>query len=227
MSIFKMLTYPITTHFGEIDNFHSTPHSGIDYACPVGTPAQSVSDGTVSSVGVYPWLGESIRIKAAGAREWVYGHLSHVNVSTGQHVNSGDELGLTGGVPGTPGAGHSTGPHIHITLISNGKIVDPTAMLSTAGSNDGGGWLSNLGKVFTTTGTDLAGLPHPPTMGEMIFNGIGNCLTTFIHIMPEVCGMMSMVLLLAGMCGSRRAMRGAGTGVLLMMVGVMLNAAIS
>jgi hypothetical protein len=63
-------------------------------------------------------------------------------------------------------------------------------------------------------------------MGEVIFNGIGSGVTTLIHVMPEVCGMLAMVLLLAGMCGSRRAMRAAGTGVLLMFVGVILDAAI-
>ena len=215
--LFKMLTYPITTHFGEIDNFHRAPHSGVDYACPLGTPAQSVSDGIVNKISENPMLGENIRVTASGNREWVYGHLSKVDVTTGQHVASGDVIGLTGGVPGMPGAGHSTGAHIHISMLSDGKIVDPTVMLNTASSGtSNGGWLSNL---------FMSG-PHMPSPTELMFNGIGHCLTTFVHVMPEVCGVLSMILMLAGMCGSRKAMSAAGTGVILMFVGVILNAAI-
>jgi len=225
--MFEMLTYRITTKFHEIDNFHPAPHSGIDYACPVGTQAQSISDGVVSKIANDPMLGENVRVTASGSREWVYGHLSQVNVSTGQHVSSGDVLGLTGGVPGTPGAGHSTGAHLHLTLLHNGTPVDPSVMIGTASSDGGGGWLSSLGKLFTAPGTDLAGLPHPLSFGEVIFNGIGNGLTTLIHIMPEVCGLFAMVFLLIGMVGCKRAMRYAGTSVLLSFVGVMLNAAIS
>jgi len=214
-----MLTYPITTHFGEIDNFHPAPHSGIDYACPVGTPAQSISDGVISKISNDPMLGENIRVSSSGSREWVYGHLSRVNVTYGQHVSTGDELGLTGGIPGTPGAGHSTGAHLHITLLYNGNPVDPTAMLSTFSANDngGGGWLS---KLF------MSG-PHMPSTTELIFNGIGSALTTLIHIMPEACGLLAMALLLVGMVGGKKAMNWAGTCVLLSMVGVLLNAAIS
>lgn len=222
--MFKMLTYRITTKFGEIDNFHPSPHSGIDYATPLGTQVQSIADGVVK-LASDPMLGDNVRVVSSGSREWVYGHLSHVNVTNGQHVNMGDVLGLTGGVPGAPGAGHSTGPHIHVSLLHNGTPVDPSVMISTA-TSDGGGWLSSLGKIFTTPGTDLVELPHPPTMGEVIFNAIGSGATTLIHAMPEVCGVLAMVLLLAGMCGSRRAMRAAVTGVLLMFVGVILDAAI-
>lgn len=214
MSIFKMLTYPITTHFKEIDKFHPTPHTGVDFACPAGTPAQSISDGVVSKIANDPMLGENIRVKAAVGKEWVYGHLSQVNVTTGQHVSLGDTLGLTGGVPGTPGAGHSTGPHIHITLLKDGVPVDPIAALA---SPDGGsGWWGKIGDA-------LINPPHIPTATERILD----YLSTLIHIMPEVFGLLTMCFLLAGMVGSRRFMNYAGTSVLLAMVGVVLNAAIN
>lgn len=214
MSIFKMLTYKVTTKFGEIDKFHPQPHTGVDFACPAGTPAQSISDGTISKISLDPMLGENIRVKADAGREWVYGHLSQVDVTYGQHVSSGDVIGLTGGVPGAPGAGHSTGTHIHITLLKDGVPVDPIAALA---SPDGGsGWWSKLGDA-------LVNPPHVPTVTERIIDFIG----TLIHIMPEVCGLIAMAFMLAGMVGSPRLMRYAGTSVLLAMVGVVLNAAIS
>lgn len=211
--LFKMLTYSITTRFGEIDNFHPTPHLGVDFACPVGTQAQSISDGTISKISLDPMLGENIRVSASGHREWIYGHLSRVNVTTGQHVNIGDVLGLTGGVPGTPGAGHTTGAHLHLTLLQNGTPIDPLRVLS--GPDGGSGWWSKLGDA-------LMNPPHVPTATERILD----YLTAFIHIMPEVCGLVAMCFLLVGMVGSKRFMRYAGTSVLLAFVGVILNAAI-
>lgn len=216
MLTFKMLTYPITSTFKEIDRVHPNPHTGVDFATPLGTQAQSIADGVVR-VATDPMLGDNVRVAASGGREWVYGHLSQINVATGQRVSSGDVLGLTGGVPGAPGAGHSTGAHLHLTLLKNGTPVDPLTALS---SPDGGsGWWSNLGAALTNP-------PHVPTASERILDWIGGGVTTMIHIMPEVCGLLAMVFLLVGMVGSQRAMRYAGTSVLLAFVGVMLNAAI-
>jgi len=211
--MFKMLTYRITTKFGEIDNFHPSPHSGIDFATPAGTQAQSITDGIISKISNDPMLGENIRVNAEGGREWVYGHLSQVNVTYGQHVSSGDVLGLTGGMPGMPGAGHSTGPHIHISLLKDGTPIDPLVALS---SPDGGsGWWSKLGN-------ELFLPPHVPTASERILDYV----TALINIMPEVCGIAAMVFLLIGMVGSQKAMRYAGTSVLLAFVGTLLNIAI-
>ena len=214
----KMLTYRITTHFNEIDLFHPRPHTGVDYATPLGTQAQSISDGIVGKIANDPMLGENVRVTASGGKEWVYGHLSKVDVSTGQSVKVGDQLGLTGGQPGTFGAGHSTGPHLHVTLLQNGTPVDPISAM--AAPDGGAGWWSNLGHVLTTP-------PTVQTPTDHLINFIGSGLTTFIHVMPEVCGMLAMILLLAGMCGSTKAMRATGTAVLLMFVGTILNAAIS
>lgn len=219
--MFKMLTYRITTKFGEVDNFHPAPHTGIDYACPVGTPAQSVSDGVISKIANDSMLGEHIRVNAGKGKEWVYGHLSKVNVTYGEHVNTGDVLGLTGGVPGTPGAGHSTGPHLHLTALQNGVPVDPTIAMQ-AGSG-----LSKFWDVLTTPGTELAGIQPIQGPFEIFLHWADGKLIQFVHISPEVFTVIAMALILIGMVGSRKAMRWAGTCILLSFVGVMLDAALS
>ena len=56
----------------------------------------------------------------------VYGHVSEILVKTGSVVKQGDVIGLTGGTPGTKGAGwQTTGPHLHFEVWHNGDQVDP------------------------------------------------------------------------------------------------------
>ena len=55
----------------------------------------------------------------------VYGHISAFNVSEGQYIKQGDVIGLSGGTPGTLGAGWmTTGAHLHLEVRVNGRPVD-------------------------------------------------------------------------------------------------------
>lgn len=56
----------------------------------------------------------------------VYGHVSEIRVKTGMLVSKGDVIGLTGGTPGTKGAGlQTTGPHLHFETHFKGEPVEP------------------------------------------------------------------------------------------------------
>ena len=46
----------------------------------------------------------------------MYGHVSKSLVVSGQIVSQGDVIALMGGKPGTPGAGISTGCHVHFDV---------------------------------------------------------------------------------------------------------------
>lgn len=60
----------------------------------------------------------------------VYGHTSKSYVNEGDYVNQGQVIGLTGGMPGTPGAGQfSTGPHLHFEIHLDSNSVDPEKYL--------------------------------------------------------------------------------------------------
>lgn len=107
-------------------------HSGIDIRASQGTPVRAAASGYVarakicSAASCYAY----ILIVHTGNLSTLYGHLSRVDVQADQFVNKGDIIGLTGGKPGTVGAGpFVTGPHLHFEVRANGIPVDPMGYL--------------------------------------------------------------------------------------------------
>ena len=67
--------------------------------------------------------GLYIEIQHAGGYSTRYAHLSQFNVSLGQVVSQGQNIGVTGN------SGNSTGPHLHFEMRRNGQIVNPMSFL--------------------------------------------------------------------------------------------------
>lgn len=106
-------------------------HAGTDYAVPVGTPVSATAGGTVIETGTLPGYGNVIIIDHGRGMTTRYAHLSKIGVAKGQRVESGDQIGLSGGARGAPGAGNSQGPHLHYEVRKGGKPVDPNGLYAT------------------------------------------------------------------------------------------------
>jgi murein DD-endopeptidase MepM/ murein hydrolase activator NlpD len=76
-------------------------------------------------------LGYSyIAIDHADGVQTIYGHVSGSLVQEGDKVRMGSPIGLSGGRPGSEGAGLlTTGPHLHFAVRQDGVLVDPLQYL--------------------------------------------------------------------------------------------------
>ena len=127
--------FNVTSKFGVVRPGLDTkvPHSGIDLQAQTGTELYSPGYGKVvkSDMGYNGGCGGSIWIEHENGLESRFCHCSKINVKSGDKVKRGQLLGLTGGGKSDPGAGLSTGSHLHYTLAKNGTLVDPLDYVNT------------------------------------------------------------------------------------------------
>ncbi|MFH0770786.1 MAG: M23 family metallopeptidase [Candidatus Peregrinibacteria bacterium] len=105
------------------------PHRAIDIPVDQNSAVRAAADGIVESVSDNGLGFNSLVIRHRGGST-LYGHLQSFLVEEGQFVRRSDVIGLSGGQPGTPGAGAiSTGPHLHFEVIIDGTHIDPLTVL--------------------------------------------------------------------------------------------------
>ena len=116
-------------HDEEYEKRFGLVHEAIDIPALQGTIVRSTANGIVKSVTDNGLGFNSIVIEHDGFVT-LYGHISAFLVHEGQTVRAGTPIALSGGMPGTPGAGHlTTGPHLHFELIAGGEHLDPLKYL--------------------------------------------------------------------------------------------------
>jgi murein DD-endopeptidase MepM/ murein hydrolase activator NlpD len=94
-------------------------HSGLDIDAPYGTPVRAAGDGDVADAGMNAGYGREIVLTHGHDVSTVYGHLSAIAVSLGQHVTRGQIIGYVGQ------SGRATGPHLHYEVRVNKVPVNP------------------------------------------------------------------------------------------------------
>lgn len=108
---------------------HLYEHPGIDLRADQGTPLKAAGGGYVAWTKQGRAYGNYIMVIHPGNLATIYAHLSSFNVKPGTYVERGQVIGFTGGMPGTSGAGLSTGPHLHFEVRKGGIPVDPQGYL--------------------------------------------------------------------------------------------------
>ncbi len=130
----------ISTRFGESTPFQAF-HTGLDVAGPAGDPVVATASGVVVTATKMCCSDYSNTVdKSYGYGNWVeiqhdngyvsrYGHLMRFAVSPGERVERGQVIGYRGGALGMPGAGWSTGAHLHFEIRDSKGPDDPLKYL--------------------------------------------------------------------------------------------------
>ncbi len=111
-------------HFG-------VPHLGMDIVVPQDSAVYAAAEGVVFLVRDGGKTGYSyILIGHRDGYATLYGHVSAALVTAGQDVTAGQQIALSGGTPGTHGAGPmTTAAHLHFEVIQGGTNVNPKTVL--------------------------------------------------------------------------------------------------
>ncbi|WP_418640659.1 M23 family metallopeptidase [Sulfurimonas sp. ST-27] len=104
-------------------------HSGTDFRAKTGTPIRASNDGKVVLVKKRFYSGGTVVIDHGEGIYTCYFHMSKFNVKTGQLVQKGELLGLSGK------SGRVTGPHLHFSARIAGVQVDPLQLITLLNNN--------------------------------------------------------------------------------------------
>lgn len=99
-------------------------HEGVDIAAPQGTGVFVAAEGSVIRTGYdAAGYGRFVEIRHPNGMSTLYGHLSRLDVASGDKVDGGQRIGLVGST------GRSTGPHLHFEVRRGDRQVDPVKVM--------------------------------------------------------------------------------------------------
>jgi murein DD-endopeptidase MepM/ murein hydrolase activator NlpD len=99
-------------------------HKGLDIPGPIGTPIYATADGIIGRAQWVSGYGKYVEVEHGNAIQTRYGHLSAMNVVSGQRVKQGEIIGFMGST------GRSTGSHLHYEVRIAGEPVNPNSFLA-------------------------------------------------------------------------------------------------
>jgi len=98
-------------------------HKGMDFRAPEGTPVRASNSGVVVLARPLFYEGNCVVIDHGLGLFTISMHLSRIDVREGQHVNTGERIGLSGAT------GRVTGPHLHWAVRWQDAYLDPAKLL--------------------------------------------------------------------------------------------------
>lgn len=156
-------------------------HDGNDFSASVGTAFHAMHGGTVIRVGNPPagWgdVGYNIVTRDSTGKEIIYqefGNAKDVRVHQGQHVKTGDTLGVLGR------SGLGTGPHLHVGLTNGGSVW-------SRGGYSTSGWLDITKQHGKDKGSD-ADSDTNNSLQKMIKKQVGGGFWKFISKIASMFG---------------------------------------
>jgi murein DD-endopeptidase MepM/ murein hydrolase activator NlpD len=121
--------YAINSPFGvrRLPGEAARRHEGVDIAAPQGTGVYVSAEGAVLRTGYDPaGYGRFVEIRHPNGMSTLYGHLSRVDVASGEKIETGARIGLVGST------GRSTGPHLHFEVRRGDRQVNPVRIMGHA-----------------------------------------------------------------------------------------------
>lgn len=135
------LRWPVKALLGISAYFHDEgyssrfgmTHNAIDIPVNQGTEIHAAASGVVLKTQDNGLGYNYITLAHPGEILTTYGHVFKILVREGDIVNASDVIGLSGGIPGTPGAGYvTTGAHLHFEVRVKGEYQDPLEYLESS-----------------------------------------------------------------------------------------------
>jgi murein DD-endopeptidase MepM/ murein hydrolase activator NlpD len=122
--------YHLTARFNQAGGRWAHNHTGLDFAAPMGTPVRAVMAGEVIQADFEGAYGRQVKVRHADGTVTSYSHMSEFDVSVGDRVEAGSQVGRIGMT------GNTTGPHVHLEVLPDGTDpVDPYTWLENHGLN--------------------------------------------------------------------------------------------
>lgn len=121
--------YQINSPFGlrRLPGQAARNHEGVDIAAPWGTGVYVAAEGSVLRTGYDPaGYGRFVEVRHPNGMTTLYGHLSRLDVASGDAVEAGERIGLVGST------GRSTGPHLHFEVRRGDRQVNPVKVMGRA-----------------------------------------------------------------------------------------------
>ena len=121
---------PITSPFGEREDpvlgaGEGEFHKGLDIAAPMGTPIHATAGGVVLMAGLGNGYGTEVILDHGNGVKTLYGHMSGLHCTAGQHVVRGEVIGYVGH------SGRTTGVHVHYEVRVHDVAVNPHKYLQS------------------------------------------------------------------------------------------------